>query len=297
MKIFGHCRFSYYGLTDTGREVQSEADAAEKLWNAERMAVRFHLFENILLPSIKHQTDPDFTLVVTCSELMPSVYHDRLEAAVAEIPQIRLLRTPDTNISRVLRPVMLEANNDGRDTAIHFRVDDDDALGVDYVARLRRVSAMSLPPYSLITFPTGVMGFLDGTTPRHMPQFKPSIAIGLAVLKAPEDLRTIFHMQHKRYGQHHPTYSDPTFAAFHYTRHTTNNTNGYNQVIHRDGDVPDTVARRARKAFPEFEDGAVTTAKAEQSLAEAFPYTTGEYLRRAIAATLRPADLLEPRAQ
>lgn len=297
MKIFGHCRFSYFGLTDTGREVQSESDAIDKLWNAERMAVRFHLFENILLPSIRYQSDPDFTLVVTCSDLMPSAYHDRLQAAVAHIPQVRLLRTPETNISRALRPVIMEANNDGQDRSIHFRVDDDDALGVGYVARLRLASAMDLPPYTLITFPTGVMGFLDGTTPRHMPQFKPSIAIGLAVLKAPDDLRTIFHMQHKRYGQSYPSYSDPTFAAFHYTRHTTNNTNGYNQVIHRDGGVPNSVARRARKAFPEFEDGAVTTDKADQLLAEAFPYTTGEDLRRVIAATLQPRVLLGGHAQ
>lgn len=296
MKIFGHCRFSYFGLTDTGREVLSEADAAGKLWNAERMAVRFHLFEKVLLPSIRHQTDPDFTLLVICSELMPSAYHDRLEAAVEDVPQVRLLRTAQTNISLALKPVMLEANNDRRDSAIHFRVDDDDALGVSYIARLRRVASMGLPPYTLITFPTGVMGFLDGDTPRHMPQFKPSIAIGLAVLKAPDDLRSVFHMQHRRYGQYHPTYIDPTFAAYHYTRHTTNSTNGYDQAIHRGGSVPDAIARRAQKAFPEFLDGAVTTDKAEKALAEAFPYTTGEELRSVIAATLRPTDLPGGRA-
>ena len=296
MKIFGHCRFSYFGLTDTGREVVSETDAADKLWNAERMAVRFHLFEEVLLPSIRHQTDPDFTLVVICSELMPSAYHDRLEALVADVPQIRLLRTAKTNISLALKPVMLEASNDRQDPAIHFRVDDDDALGVSYISRLRRVASMGLPPYTLITFPKGVMGFLDGGTARHMPQFKPSIAIGLAVLKAPDDLRTVFHMQHKRYGQYHPTFTDPTFAAFHYTRHTTNNTNGYGQVIHRAGAVPDSVARRALRAFPEFAEGAVTTDKAEEALAEAFPYTTGAELRRVIAATLRPEDLLKKHA-
>lgn len=296
MKIFGHCRFSYFGLTDTGREVLSESDAADKLWNAERMAVRFHLFEEILLPSIRHQTDPDFTLVVICSELMPAVHHDRLESLVATVPQIRLLRTAETNIARALKPVMQEASSDCQDRAIHFRVDDDDALGVSYISRLRRVASMDLPSHTLITFPKGVMGFLDDGTPRHMPQFKPSIAIGLAVLKAPDDLRTVFHMQHKRYGQYNPTFSDPTFAAYHYTRHTTNNTNGYGQVIHRGGGVPGTVARRAQRAYPEFTEGAVTTDKAEQALAEAFPYTTGEALRRAIAATLSPENLLAKQA-
>ena len=31
MQVFGHCRFSWFGISDTGRELTSVDDAAEKL--------------------------------------------------------------------------------------------------------------------------------------------------------------------------------------------------------------------------------------------------------------------------
>ena len=73
MKIYGHCRFSYFGQTDTGKAVQTEEDAKALLWNAERMAVRFHLLENIMLPSMIAQTDQDFQFVITTSNEMPDI--------------------------------------------------------------------------------------------------------------------------------------------------------------------------------------------------------------------------------
>lgn len=291
MKIVGHCRFSYFGRTDTGRDVATLADAEAKLWNAERMAVRFHLFERILLPSIAAQTDPGFSFVVTCSEAMPAAFHDRLEAALDGIAQARILRTAETEIGRALKPVMVEASNGRQDPAVHFRVDDDDALAVDYIARLRAAAA-GLRPSTMITFPAGVMGFLDAGRGCHRAFHKHAIAIGLALVKAPADTRTPFQIQHRAYAQSNPVYADPTFPAWHYTRHTTNNTNGYDRVIHRDGGVVDIVAENSRKVHPEFAEGAVTTPEAEAILATAFPHTTGEALRAAIEASADPHALM-----
>lgn len=290
MKIVGHCRFSFFGRTDTGRAVATAQDAQDLLWNPERMAVRFHLLENLLLPSIRNQSDPDFWFVLTTSEIMPSVYHDRLEAAVDGLAQARIIRTKETDIGRALRGVMIEASNDRQDPAVHFRIDDDDAVCVSYIERLRAAAA-GLRPSTMITFPSGVMGFLDGDTARHRVFDKHSIAIGLALVKAAADMRTPFQIQHRAYAQRNPVYADPTFPAYHYTRHSTNNTNGYDQVIHRSGGVVDIVAANSRKVHPEFADGVVTTAAAEKAIAEAFPYTTGEALREIVRTTLRPEDL------
>ena len=291
MKIYGHCRFSYFGRTDTGQAIVSEEDARRLLWNAERMAVRFHLFENLLLPSVRAQSDTDFQFVIITSNEMPDMYQVRLDAAIAGMQNIRIHRTSNTAIGRALEPIMIEASNGGEDMAVHFRLDDDDAVCVDYVARLREAAA-GLRPTSMITFPKGVLGHTDGDRAVHRAFDKHAIAIGLALVNAPIDTRTPFQIQHRNYARKNPVYADPTSPAYHYTRHTTNNPNGYAQTIHRSGGVVDKVSQNSRKVHPEFSQGAVTTDEAEARLAEAFPYTSGPSLRRIIAATLRPEELM-----
>ena len=71
MKTFGHCRFSYFGTSDTGRAIVDLDAARQLLWNPLRMAVRFHLFENLTLPSIINQSDQDFSFVIISSRQMP----------------------------------------------------------------------------------------------------------------------------------------------------------------------------------------------------------------------------------
>jgi hypothetical protein len=290
MKIYGHCRFSFFGQTDTGRAVGSVEDAQALLWNRERMAVRFHLLENLMLPSIRNQTDQGFEFVIVTSVEMPEAYQDRLDRAIGGMKNARIVRTGERDIGKALKAVMVEAS-DGREApAVHFRIDDDDAVCTGYVDRLRAAAA-GLRTTTLVTFPTGVLGFTDGDTARHRAFSKHSIAIGLARINAPADTRTPFQIQHRAYAQKNPVYADPTFPAYHYTRHTTNNTNGYDHTVHRSGGVVDIVAANSRKVHPEFAEGAVTTDEAERMIAEAFPFTDGPALRSIIAATLAPEAL------
>lgn len=291
MKIFGHCRFSYFGISDTGREIGTPEAAFGKLWHPVRMAVRFHLMEAILLPSIRAQTDPDFTFVITTSEAMPAPYHERLERITADIPQVRILRTAQTNLSRALRPVMLEASEGQTQPAVHFRLDDDDAVSHDYVARLRKASA-KVDPGGMITFPSGVIGFLDGAEARHCTFFKHSVAIGLALVTDARKPLQPFRIQHVMHAWRVPSFTDPTFPAFHYTLHSVNNTSGYGQLFHLDS----AQRRRIQKllaANPELAQGAVSTAGADAALLRAFPHTTGAAMRAAIANSADPLRLVE----
>lgn len=290
MKIYGHCRFSYLGQTDTGRAVRSEEDAQALLWNPERMAVRFHLLENLMLPSLRAQTDQDFQMILLTSERMPDIYQERLDAAVAGSPNLRVFRTNNTDVRVALRPIMLEANDDCTKPAVHFRLDDDDALCATYIEKLRACSS-GLRPTTMITFPKGVMGYTDDPVARHREFDKHAIAIGLALVYEPTRLRTPFQIQHLAYAREHPVYCDPTFPAYHYTRHSTNNTNGYDKRIHTSGGTVEIVARKSAEIHPEFREGAVSTETAERYIAEAFPYTTGDALRKIIADTLQPESL------
>ncbi|MBA3908474.1 MAG: hypothetical protein C0524_01030 [Rhodobacter sp.] len=291
LKICGHCRFSFYGFTDTGRAIQTVESAFLKLWHPVRMAVRFHLLETICLPAIRAQTDPDFTLVITTSKMLPEPFQDRLDRITSGIPQVRVLRTERTDLSKALKPVMAEASDDFTHPSVHFRIDDDDAVSTDYVARLR-LAAQRMDPGGMITFPSGVLGFLDGEVARHCTFRKPSIAIGLALVNPPQFPRQPFQIQHMRHSDMVPCFSDPTFPAYHYTLHSANNTSGYEALFHTDG----AHRRRIRKSIEqnaELAAGLETTTRAEAAIAQAFPHTTGPALREAIRRAADPLRLVE----
>ncbi|MDO5642011.1 MAG: glycosyltransferase [Paracoccus sp. (in: a-proteobacteria)] len=292
MNVVGHCRFSYFGTSDTGRAIQDVDKAMALLWNPQRMAVRFHLFEKITLPSIRNQTDQDFQFAIIASEQMPGAFRDRLEALVEGDSNIRILWTSDPSIKKASRPLMLEASNDRKDRALHFRLDDDDGLAADYVRRLK-LAAEPLDAPGVISFTRGIIGYLDHGTARHRPFRKLGIAIGYGIVKEPHDTSSPFSIQHTRYAEKHLGHRDDEFVAYHYTRHSTNNTNGYDQVIHRDGRVQDAIAVRARREAPELVGARRATEETDAMLKTAFPFSDGPSLRKVIEETLDPQKLTE----
>ncbi len=69
--IYGHIRFSFYGVTDTRAKPDSDGSTLARLYDETRMARRFFLFENITLPSLVNQTDRDFRTVIMSSTVIP----------------------------------------------------------------------------------------------------------------------------------------------------------------------------------------------------------------------------------
>ena len=291
MKIYGHCRFSYFGLSDTGRAITTIDHAQTLLWNPVRMAARFHLFEQILLPALRNQTDPDFVFQLITSTPMPEVYKERLADLVADTPQIRVLCTDDMDLGSALLGIIAEASDGHSQPAIHFRLDDDDAVCTQYIARIRAAS-QRVDPGGMISFSSGVIGFLDGDAARHCAHIHPYIAIGLALINEPLARLNPFRIRHAKYANYVPSYVDPTFPAFHYTLHSVNNTSGYAQTFQTAGDRNERIGRAIQRN-PELAEGGVTTELAELHLARAFPYTNGAHLRQVILDTARPNELAE----
>ena len=142
----GVCRFSFCGKGDwrSSRAAQTpeEIDALRRdnaaiLYAPERMALRFHLFENFLLPSLRGQTDSNFICLILTSDLMPQIYRDRLAVLCAEVPQLELLVSSEVTVHNALWPRLAALNTAAGGPLVNFRIDDDDCLSVDYVAGLR----------------------------------------------------------------------------------------------------------------------------------------------------------------
>lgn len=275
MKVIGYCRFSYFGVTDTGRRIATEADAHELLWSKNRMACRFHLFKNLLIPSLKAQTDQDFIVYVITSKEMPRNYHVRLARIVRDIPQIRILKIEDQDLHKVLRKTIFEDSDEGTKRTVQFRIDDDDALGVEVIERLRKDGEI-LPERTLISYPRGVTSFLDGEIARCTVQFKAYIAIGLATVNGPGDYRNPFLMQHRKAFLKRPSFVDPSFSAYIYTLHSVNNTLGYDNAP-----SPTSVGRRSVERVlrntPQLSKDTIAD-EAIEALATGFPYMSGKKL-------------------
>ena len=222
MQITGYCRFSYFGISDTGKAVQTEEDAHQMLYNEDRMATRFHLFENLTAPSILHQSDPDFRFVVITSTIMPERYMSRLKEIVARVPQMELLVTDNRDLTKVLRPMIKSAGASGLLPTLSFRLDDDDAVSVNYIARLRVISER-LEPNTVVSFPKGFLAFTDGLG-KFGETFREFHACGFARFNRAGDFRDPFALPHKQEYKRLPAYMDPGFHAYIYAAHGHNNT-------------------------------------------------------------------------
>jgi len=230
--IYGHIRFSFYGVTDTRTQPDQDGTALARLYDENRMARRFFLFENLTLPSLINQTDRDFRTVIMSSKVMPDVYKNRLNALAARLPGAVVEYSHHERGDLAFHKFIVEAAGfKGRGHSVHFRLDDDDAVSVDYIARLRETSRV-LPPSTHITFPTGIFLFPASKTEAvgvSMTQQRFLTAIGLATVNGGTFQKNPFQMMHGNVWTRWPVVSDPRFFAYIRTQHFDNDT-----ALHQD---------------------------------------------------------------
>lgn len=145
--VIGICRFSFCGNGDwaaySAVDAQTDIDLlrleqAERLYDDARMALRFHLFETFLLPSLKAQKDPNFVLIVLTSDIMPAQHLKRLRALCDSDARLLLIVSDATSVHEALMPEITRLNSFLSRPLVQFRIDDDDCLSADYVHELRR---------------------------------------------------------------------------------------------------------------------------------------------------------------
>lgn len=138
VQVQGLCRFS---LPCTGGFQKYHASLAERraaLYAPARLDARCLWFEHVGLPGLARQTDPEFTLHVVLGEDLPEPWRSRVEALMASVPQILPHWRAPGDHRAICRDVLLPARDRSCAVTAEFRLDDDDAVAVDYVAQLRR---------------------------------------------------------------------------------------------------------------------------------------------------------------
>ncbi len=208
-QVIGLCRFSYPAIGGFKTEHDSPEERARFLYAPERLDERFRLFEMFTLPSIRTQTNDDFTFLIVIGTDFPAEREEQLRALTADIPQIVIQAHPPGRH----REVMARAINSVRDKgkySIQFRLDDDDAMGVGFVHKVRNMLFQHFPLFEgsrhvALAFTRGwnATGTPEGILAEPAKANYPTAA--LAIVFRPDVDLTVMNFAHHEVWQHMPT--------------------------------------------------------------------------------------------
>jgi predicted RNA-binding protein YlxR (DUF448 family) len=217
---------------------------------------------------------------------MPDRFKDRLRALTANDRNIEVDFSAERNGRGAFAPHMRAALGELRTlNSVHFRLDDDDALAIDYIERLRFLTAVAPAtthismPFGLVVFPVA-SGSTEGTS---IPDREMLCSPGLAMVCGPGFYKNIFMMMHGSVWERFPLMSDPRRPAYIRTHHSENDTANRQDLF--------LVARRAQRFGRNSE---TFTSEVDRILAESFSYIdqpTLNGLIGRIANTTSLADL------
>lgn len=216
MQVIGICRFSYPGVGGFQVEHDSIEERIAFLYDPARLEERFRYFECFTLPCLRAQTDPDFTFLIVIGDQMPPEWRSRLDAAVTDLPQAVIQAHPPGPHRDVMKAAINAVKRPGKAPNIQFRLDDDDAVAVSFVARLRRAAEQATG--LLADHRHVAIDFFGGHIARPGPHGLDTLAIrkpfwtaGLGVLFRPQVGATVMNFAHQSIGRKMPTlgFSDP----------------------------------------------------------------------------------------
>lgn len=138
MQVIGLCRFSYPAIGGFQVEHDSIEERIAFLYAEARLEERFQLMEAIALPCLRAQTDQDFELIIVIGDSLPAHHVSRLRDLCADIPQTTIHAEPPRRQRQVMKEILNAARRDPQAPCLQFRHDDDDAISVDFIERLRQ---------------------------------------------------------------------------------------------------------------------------------------------------------------
>lgn len=205
-QVLGLCRFSL--LVEGGFQVEHETLEARRamLYDPGRLALRFAWFEQVCLPSLRLQTDADFTLILLTGADFPDWALDRLRKATRDIPQVVLRQIAPGRHRPVCRRVLKAEVDPAARAVLQFRLDDDDAVSCDFVERLRADLALAegMLDRDGRVYLDYNRGFTLMTPPegrRIAAQVADRVAAGLAVALRPDDGNCVMDFTHNKVHQ------------------------------------------------------------------------------------------------
>ena len=137
MQVIGLCRFSYPAIGRFQVEHETLEERIAFLYADKRLEERFRFFECFTLPSLRGQLDDDFAFLIVIGDSLPDQHRARIEALTQDMPKVVIQSNPPRKHREVMKEAINSVRRFGNEPCLQFRLDDDDAIGVRFVARLR----------------------------------------------------------------------------------------------------------------------------------------------------------------
>ncbi|WP_146346104.1 glycosyltransferase [Phaeobacter marinintestinus] len=230
-KTIGLLRFSVLTPTYYSERFPTLKETAAHIFSDERMDLRFRIFENLCLPTLINQTDPDFEMIVLTAESMPPVHLERLLDLIEPLPNIHCRPVGTDNHYKLLQNGYNSISRDGITHRILFRLDDDDAVDLNFVKRTKRF-AKGLAKFQSPRQPYVIAhnrGFYVNTTDGAPEIFdaveRAPLSTGTTLVAPAKHGHNPYRFNHRKLPQHYNTYQDISVPAFIRTIHGDNKSN------------------------------------------------------------------------
>lgn len=216
IQVLGLTRFSVPSAGAFQVEHESIDDRRAFLYDPVRLALRFTWFEQVTLPGITAQKDPAFKLVVLVGEDLPEPWRARMLAHVERIPQLSIHFAPPEHHRKICADAMRAHVDPDAEVVLQFRLDDDDAVAVDFTRRLRRdwrklkaFHADAEGPVA-IDYARGLNLFAKPNGPCEIvPRLEPFLGVAFAIATRPGDGHFILGFMHHVIWQSMPAVTRP----------------------------------------------------------------------------------------
>lgn len=231
LKIVGLLRFSVLTPTYYSEKFGTIDKIAEHIFSPDRMELRFRLFEALCLPTLTRQRDKDFDCVVLTAQSMPEPYLDHLRALLDPHPNLHLRPVgTDTHYQLLKEGYNSVPVGDATHRAL-FRLDDDDCVDLDFVARTRRLAQGLLDlqgpdtPFVIAHNRGFYVRFRDGDNEIFDACERAPLSAGTTLVAPVDHPANPYRFNHRALAQHYNTFSDISVPGFLRTIHGDNKSN------------------------------------------------------------------------
>lgn len=203
VQVIGLCRFSYLGSGGFKIAHDTLEDHRRYLYNPKRLDLRMIWFEQVFLPAWHQQTDPDYTMIMLLSADFPSPYRRRIEDMTRDLPQFHLTWAPPGPHREMCSAAVRAVIDPAADVTAQFRLDDDDAVAVDFIAALRRDFDLMQPFFRekrqmALDYMRGVLLVDRGGGVDVQPRLVQSWAAGMVLFLPQGDARSVLDVPHHK---------------------------------------------------------------------------------------------------
>lgn len=238
---------------------QNYHERKARIFDRARLMRRFQLFEDVCLPSLTNQIDPNFNVMLATSRDLPDWATDRLMDLVWDLSNIYVLAYRSAaNIRRVFKRSVFEMFDPDATICASFRLDDDDAIANDYIARLRA----NMKPANVgkvVTDSRGHQLALSDDTLKMLDDTRECSSAGLALIQKggvrsiPQTTSVHCLGGHRKVGRFAPVINDVSASMY---VQTANGVNVSERRGAADWDVISTrdMARRLQPKFPHLDE-------------------------------------------